>query len=500
MWSKITGEMSKLRRKVWGTITGKWSSAYKLDSSTVNYEMARELYNNTHDDYKLGAWVAKPVINTTVGYMGVPSFMSEDEHAQLVLDTFMRQNTSKAQQAQLDALKYGDCVIWLTREDEDAKKELYPELKKGARLIFNIMPPESIVKEELKRDPITNEVTEWVFRVKQEWIDERGTKKRCTITERINKDFRVREIEGDNPGLFEGNREEKPNQWGFLPIVVLSNDKDSGALFGRSELEPLEPYMKAYHDVMLHAMQGSKLHSTPKLKLRVKNVADFMKVNFGITDIAKFAKEGKSINFEGKELIMLADETDEAEFIEVKSATGDAKVLLKLLFFCMVDVSETPEFAFGTHTPSSQASVKEQTPVLVRKIQRKREQFADSWELLARMILAMNTTPTGQKFSTHATEITWEEIDPRDEKDTVEIIKTLVEGLATAINNELISREAAIGYLAQYIDTMNSYDGEEGVAGEKERIKNELLERNSVDSGLTKEEQSLIDEALGAGD
>ena len=74
------------------------------------------------------------------------------------------------------------------------------------------------------------------------------------------------------------------------------------------------------------------------------------------------SQKGGTIQLEGKELLIVAPEED-AEYIEVRSSTGDAQILLKLLFYCIVDVSETPEFALGL-THRSQASVKEQMPVL----------------------------------------------------------------------------------------------------------------------------------------
>ncbi len=58
---------------------------------------------------------------------------------------------------------------------------------------------------------------------------------------------------------------------------------------------------------MLHAINGSKMHSTPRLKLKLKDVSGFLLHNFGIGDVAKFAAEGKTINLDGRELLILTD-------------------------------------------------------------------------------------------------------------------------------------------------------------------------------------------------
>ena len=80
---KAVGEISKLRQGIFGRfgslIGGRWNVPYVLNSSRVEYELARQLYHNTHDDYKLGAGFAKPIINTLAGFMGVPRFRCQDE-------------------------------------------------------------------------------------------------------------------------------------------------------------------------------------------------------------------------------------------------------------------------------------------------------------------------------------------------------------------------------------------------------------------------------------
>ncbi len=493
---KIAGEISKLRQKVssWAISTGVLSRGYKLNSEKVDYELARNLYDNTEDAYKLGAWAAKPVINTVVGFMGVPAFVIEDEDAQVALDEFQAQIASLQQQVHLSALRDADCWVWLTLEESDETEELYPESGKY-RLVFNIIPPDMIAHNKLRRDPITGEVIEYVLEAATEWIDEVGNKRKCVVQERINKDERITSVEGDNPGIEMG---AVPSKWGFIPIVQFSNEKNPGATYGKSELEAIEPFMKAYHDVMLHAIQGSKLHSTPRLKLKLKNVSKFLLNNFGITDPEKFARDGGRINLEGKDLLIFEGAEEDAEFIEVASATGDAKPLLKLLFFCIVDVSETPEFSFGTHTPSSQASVKEQMPVLVKKILRKREHFADSWKLLARMALTMHSMAGGKKFSTHAVELLWDEVDPRDEKEVAAMLEVLIRGLSMATTNQLMSHEAAVTFLAQYVETMNEYKSDDpNVVGEKDRIIQDGLRRSQLeDAELAENELKMIEQVL----
>lgn len=491
-WTRIAGEISKLREGAsgWKLFTGRYGGAYSLNSSRVDYAVARQLYNNTHDDYKLGGAFAKPVVNTTVAFMGVPRFRSEDEEAQEFLDGFFGDNLGRMQQAHTGALAEGDAYVMLTREeDEDAA--LYPE-SGGARIVFNIIPPEQVAA--VNRDPVSGAPSEYILKSQHKWADDSGSEHKCVITQHIRRDVRRIRVEGDAPpGMKTG---DLPSPWGFIPIVHFRNESAVTAAFGKSDLEPIEPFLKAYHDVMLHAINGSKMHSTPRLNLQLKDVKAFLLNNFGIDDVAKFAREGRTINLDGHELFITQD-GENAAFVEARSAIGDAAALLKLLFYCIVDTSETPEFAFGVHTPSSLSSVKEQMPILIRRVARKREHFTEQWQMVARMALAMTATAENRAFSTYATTVLWDEIDPRDEDDVAEALWKTTQALNTAILGNFLSTEAAAMFLARYIDTMSEWISDDPeVPGERERIIKDKLLMARLDSAASDEEMRMINEAL----
>ena len=494
---RLAGEMSKLRKVASSIIsrTGRWGSVYKVDSTHVDYEKARQLYDNSLDAYKLGAWAAKPVINTAVGFMGVPAFKAEDEKAQEVLDSFHAENVSRFQQTLRDAMRDGDCDVWITREESEESRLLYPE-SKGVRLVYNIIPPEQI--QYIRRNPLTGEAEEYVLKSEHDWIDEAGNKKRFRITQTVNATERIIRYEGEVPPHIDDLEVTKENKWGFLPIVRFSNEKDASALNGRSDLESIEPFMKAYHDVMCQAIQAHKIHSNPKIKLKVKDMTSWLQKNFGIKDINKFIEQGGTINLEGHDFLMFdAGAEEDMDFVEVRSATGDADKLLKFLFYCMVDVSETPEFAFGVHTPSSQASVKEQMPILIRRISRKREHFTQPFQKLARMVLAMTAKAGATSFLSYATELLWDEIDPRDDKDIADALKITCEGLKVAVQTEIMSHEAAAEYLRKFVDTMTDWVGDKENAGERLKIIRERLRQARLeDSDLAMQEDDIIQRIL----
>ncbi len=479
---KAVGEISKLRQGMFGRfgtlIGGSWNVPYVLNSSRVDYDLARQLYHNTHDDYKLGAGFAKPIINTLAGFMGVPHFRCQDEEAQNVLDEHINRWVSRMQRVHQLCLRDGDCFVMLANLEND--DPLYPD--EESRIDFIIIPPEQVADIEL--DPITKRPKAYTIEARAKWD---AGQREYAVMQRITAEEITVKVEGDAP---EGLTSEiRSNPWGFIPIIHFKNEPEETELYGTSELEAVEPYLKAYHDVMLHAMQGSKMHSTPRLKLKLRDVQGFLQNNFPEALKAVQRGEQANIDLKGHELLIFTDEED-ASFIEAQSAIGDAEALLKLLFYCIVDVSEVPEFAFGVHTPSSHASVKEQMPLLVRRVARKREMVTENWQTLARMLLVMYSKKTGQKFESYEVGIIWDAVIERDEKEYADTINTLVNALNTALFGGFISLDAAVDLLAQYIDTMREYATDDPeLPGERERIIKSWIMRRRLEDGEGLEEQ-----------
>ena len=484
-FKRAVGEISRLRQGIFGKfgslIGGSWNVPYVLNSSRVDYDLARQLYHNAHDDYKLGAGFAKPIINTLAGFTGVPRFRCKDEEGQEVLDEHVSRWVSRMQRVHQLCLRDGDCFVMLANLEND--DPLYPDEEN--RIDFIIIPPEQIADIDL--DPITRRPKAYTIKARAKWKDEEGQEKEYIVLQKFTADKVVLKVEGDAPeGL---TNEIRPNPWGFIPIIHFKNEPEETELYGTSELETVEPYLKAYHDVMLHAMQGSKMHSTPRLKLKLRDVQSFLQNNF--PEALKAVQRGEQVNIDlkGHELLIFTDEED-ASFIEAQSAIGDAEALLKLLFYCIVDVSEVPEFAFGVHTPSSHASVKEQMPLLIRRVARKREMVTENWQTLARMLLVMHSKITGKRFESYEVGITWDAVIERDEKEYAETVHTLVNALNTALMGGFISLDAAVDLLQQYIDTMQEYATDDPtIPGERERIIKSWIMRRRLEDGEGLEEQ-----------
>lgn len=495
---KAQGEISKLRIGSWFfNVRNMYSAPYSVHiEGHVDYRRARDLYYNRDDAYKLGAGFAKPIVNTLAGFMGTPKFQCEDDAAQEALEGFCDGLTSTMQRVHQKNLVDGECFLRLVNLPADTT--LYPENRTQTRLSAVIIPPEQIPTGGIEYDPVTHEYTAVTILTKNKWVDENGDLQEYRYRQRITKTEVVTTIDGKAPDGVESKQE--PNTWGFIPIVHFRNEPDETELHGYSELEPIEPFLKAYNDVMIHAISGSKMHSTPKVAFKLNDVKAFLQNNF--PSAARDLQQGKpaTIDMNGKDLFLLKSDED-AGFIECASAIGDTSTLLQFIFYCIIDTSEVPEFAFGVHISSSQASTKEQSPILCRRIDRKREQVESSWQMFARMALAMLSATSGSRFASFAADVVWDAVMDKDEQADAQTLYSVTQALTMAKGSNILSSESAVNYLARYIDTMSEWEGSDGQPGEKDKIADSRMLDQPIEEAYPQSKQiDEIDKALGEGD
>lgn len=106
-----------------------------------------------------------------------------------------------------------------------------------------------------------------------------------------------------------------------------------------------------------------------------------------------------------------------------------------------------------------------------------------------------------KKAGTFATVLEWDEIDPRDEKDVAEVLEKVTNALKTALEAEIVSQEAAVKFLKQYISTMNDYISDDPeIPGERDRLMKTRLHRQRLeDAQFLDEQKARIDRELSGG-
>jgi hypothetical protein len=412
-----------------------FTSPYRLDSSRVDVNLARKLYYNTDPRYKLGAGFARPAIDVPVGFMGVPRLMAEDKvgEGQEWLDRFTKDQAGNIIKAHKMALRDGEVLLRLRpKYRASAYQKLFGADDKDLEVA--LVPSEAF---ETIGDPEDNDALRGI-KVKHVLIqyDSGGNPQEVVLFETVTADTIVLKYEND-----EFPRREFPNPMGFVPAVVLENEPERHQLHASSDLEPVEPYLKFYNDVMLHAGSASALHSTAKLVLRARDVERFVKNNFTDTEI-----DEKRLRFKNKDVLFFESGdpsintagssiyAEGAEIIQASAPLGDTNTLLEFIFLNIVDVTEVPEWAFGGAIASSKASVGEQSAPLVHKVGRKRTMVEGAWALIGRMML-QTVTNTSERVT-----VEWDQLAMRDLKTEGEAFRNFSDSLIALNEVGIVSK------------------------------------------------------------
>jgi len=468
IWGRIKKAMGEISQLRYSPTVIYPIGNYSLDSYRVDYKLARELYRNINDKYKLGAGFVKPIINTTVGFMGVPHFSHNDIEAHMVLEEWSDRWSGKMIRINRNTLRDGDCFVKLERIQDKYVENKY-------RLEMKIIPPEFVIPIP---DVINGGFLEVIIYHPVPLYDSHGRIiGEAKLVERINKNEIEWSVEGNVPRELLSYMGKDINRWGIVPIVHFKNEAEENNLWGLSEIEAVEPFLKAYHDTFLFAIQGAKLFARPKVKFSLRSVDKFLRDNFSEEEL----REGR-IRFDNKEIFFLS-EGDDVSFITTDSGLEAITTLLKFIFFCIVDVSETPEFAFGTAVQSSKASVSEQMIPLARKIRRKRNIFEEYYKELSEMYLYMWSLSEGRKLDSYEVDIGWDEVNPRNDKEIAEAINNLMNGLSKGVETGLISLQSASEFLRDYIPSMLPYLDESGDDDERRRIAKGFVLRQRLEDG-----------------
>lgn len=468
-----------------------FASEYRLDSGTVDVRLSRALYRNVEPRYKLGAGFSRPAINVPVGFMGAPILRAakgSDDEAQDWLDRLAPQWEGAYRSIHKAVFIDGEALARIRPANRSpAYGALFGPEDRDLELTYE--PSEAF--EILHMDEDIGAVE--AVRVKHAfYVEEGGRSVERFLWETLTPTEMILE--------YENNYRPKrriPNPLGFVPAVHIKNESHRHELRGRSELEPLEPYMKFYNDVMLHAGSASNLHSTAKLIVRVQDVETFLNNNFTEAEIT----DGR-LRFKDKDVLFFETGAPEigvtsasayeegAEVIQATAPLGDTNTLLEYIFLNIVDVSEVPEWAFGGAIASSKASVSEQSAPLVHKTNRKRSEFANPHALLGRMALRQ------LGFSARV-EVSWDDLAQRDTKSEAEAVKTLGEILIALNDADIMSKKAIVEELRPYLKSLLPYVQNDESRDEKARLDSEVEEQTA--SVVPQEGEELDEEDREAG-
>lgn len=159
--------------------------------------------------------------------------------------------------------------------------------------------------------------------------------------------------------------------FGRPPLVHIAEDQTLNEIYGRGAIdEALYQHIKDYETILAMTVKWVKYHGAPSPVIDgLGNPLEFMKTLLGKAQ-ASASTEGGRVWHPGK--LLGIGKNSKAYFLE--SAHGiDPIELLKVLYHMIVIDSRVPEFLFGVHMKSAQASTKEQLVNILKATEERRD-------------------------------------------------------------------------------------------------------------------------------
>jgi hypothetical protein len=456
-------------RSVWRTV----SSAFMpnrppFDQTIVDYNFARQLYRNDGPDTFLGAGFCRPIIDLTVEYMDLPRATSGKD----AIDTFLNDCihefwAADLQQMFRDATR--DSKIVMRYRQPLLSNPLFTDRDRQHGCL-DCVPPESVEFFYDPTDPdlvMRAQITHWI-----KFPSEQATNVQ-TPTEMFSSSVNVgvREhqiieiVTPERYRFFDLTDNKELDSWGqsntlgFVPLWEVWNEYAVDLGGGRSDLEPIVPFVRAFHEVLDQALKAHKYHSTPKIRFKVKDVGQFLYNNWPevLDPATNRPKSGSTINWEGREIIFTTIDED-IDFVEARSVLGDSKTLLEFLIDCICIAASVPKWALMKVDTAADKNAA--VAPFEKKIERKRKNFAPAIQMLCKMALAA----TGERPET--IRFTWPPIRIDQLVSKGQAIQQLIMGLDVASQHHWIADDTAIEILAGLFPEIKSPSAEQAAAAD----------------------------------
>ena len=472
------------------------TEAKKLEtkSGEIDYILSRSLYASIPTkegefyDYALGNYATKAYIDTLSSFIGIPRIIARDETFNIEVNRFIEKNHSTLikiyKQAMIDGLVY----VWV-RLEKDIKGRLQPVIK--------IMPRETFVKSESIRrasglyDKVVFESIEtWKEKNKSAGLfnaSQKETIDDIESEELVLKKARIRitltpyteelEIIGDKPPQYAEKKRSIKTGLSFVPVFLFRNNPISFICEGLPEITNVLPFIKKYNATFKLLEKHLNQILDPKIKLHLKSAKAFLQNNLGIREKDYEAIERNELKPDVTQFkaAILTGDNEDVSFVSQNDNIKSAIEVLNLIHWIIVEMT-MPEYLYGTALNTTNASVKEQSPVWIKKIEDKRGEYSHFYNWLSDVFnfyfsILKNDLPL---FEDDGVSIEWQELEAQDDVALMNALHSATESILKALDGALISPETAFNALKTFITIPEEYKTEHEKAIEYIREKKQL--------------------------
>jgi len=404
----------------------------------LNYEQLRRYYEE------------KPFVqracelSTDFLFSGGFEVKSPDPKVAEALARLFADHREELDQAGIDGALYGNTALVLEWDEEEERLRLRPEAPAGVRRIPRLLAPWK---------------TEgYVIHIE---LEEGTFEQKLTLKESEIKTGRTKVTE--------------PNPYGVLPIVLIRERRRSEDENGVGVITtPVAEICDEYGELRAASSEGESYHGAPVPWVR------------GVKDSKAFAEMMEAGDWGPKQMLELT-EKGEAGFMETARGCEGAREQLKALFHGVIVETGIPEYVWGVHMESAQASTKEQRDAVQRHAARRRRYWTPRLVELSRAAVAMMSyhgVLSGARGEGRGAgdgvdiAIEWGPAVEADRLAEAQALQANVIAVEGAVQSELLSRKTGISKTGLVEDP----------EGEEKLIEAERAERNE-EGGMRNEER-----------
>jgi len=500
-----------------------YAASPTIDESKVNYFLARALYKGTvitddkgikyGSEYLLSAPFAKPIVNAIAAFLLNNIFKVAYEDGQFeghedYVNSWIESRSTDIFKLLVKSMTEGDSYVLIKNEFDAPLVRLKPELVEKvvnpadytdvwgynvSNIVYEGNGIDNEGQKKIMYKTLYRKYAPYVVTIRSEKandhvivnVDGNATEQPYTNPNFYSERFALID---DFDDLFNVNSEERP-----LPIVHFPNEMDEQSIYGESEYRNLYFLFLRYHQVFDNAIKNNVFNSvsTPYVS-GITNMDAFLKEN-GVFD-----KETGTYKFDlraGK--MVMGGEGFDIRMIQSASTVESAEKLLNLIFWLIVQASEIPEFVFGTAVQSTNASVNNQMPVMVRKVKKKQKEFYNPVkELVESAVYYMGINGnTGVKVGDF--KVVWGDILGDDMESRIKLVNLLDSlGLATdRTKGAIVGLDKYVASIDQEIENAGKEARERFEQFEYARVKTpeEVKEAEKEVKEMIKSEQKKVD-------
>ena len=450
----MTGKVSVTSFWTWGRKSRTWNNHdVTLDYDKNNYDLSKSVYyasniNGEGKDFLLGSAFGKPIVNSAAAFALGLGFKvklngakkgNSIQEAEDAINKWVTGNLSEIFDWGKHSFRDGDSYLYLDELGEMNEFDpntvvVITDPLTGAVIGYNV--EEKVYEEDPQlsssptSDPtyvILKEFRTDSIRFTKYESNDTNREKGSVIYEKVYTVDEGAVTPDDGQQFLPDQIQERP-----LPVIHIANEPEARAIYGNSDYQSSYIFMKEYHTALKSGLQGVSYNNTPIPWLKgVKSKGGL--VNASQEDGDATGKDKNRLEWGQDTVLYLEGQNADAGFLQSKGVMEDTAKALEVLFYNILETSETPEFVFGAAVTSSKASTETQMPVVIQKAERKRRALEKPLKSMIQTYIDRRVRMSDPVFL-NIRDVTNDDITldfppliDEDRKLTLDIVKLLVE-------------------------------------------------------------------------